>query len=123
MLTESEHVRQIAREPKRRWFSDEYFDLIVWLGNRREIIGFQLCYDKLGDERALTWKKETGYAHHRVDAGERGRVSGKATPILVTDGDFNHTAIAHVFKERSAQIDKKVSRFVYNKLLQYRSQF
>ncbi len=41
MLTESQHVRQIKHDPKRRWFSDDYFDLIVWIGKRGEIIGFQ----------------------------------------------------------------------------------
>ena len=62
MLTESRRVRQIKNEPRRRWFSDDYFDLIVWLGNGHEIIGFQLCYDKFGIERALSWKKGEGYA-------------------------------------------------------------
>jgi len=43
MLEESEYVRQVKGEPKRRWFSDDYFDLIVWVDcamTRRAIHGF-----------------------------------------------------------------------------------
>ena len=121
MLTEVKRVRQIENEPRRRWFSDDYFDLIVWLGKRRQIIGFQLCYGKLEAERALTWKKETGYTHRRVDSGENERPEAKATPILVVDGHFDHTTIANVFKERSARIDKKVANFVYDKIVYFNS--
>ena len=42
MLKEYTHVRQIQGESKRRWFSDRYFDLIVWFGEQDEIVGFQL---------------------------------------------------------------------------------
>jgi len=42
MLRELSHVRQAFEEPRRRWFADDYFDLIVWVGNRSEYIGFQL---------------------------------------------------------------------------------
>ena len=32
MLTEIQNARQIAGEGVRRWFTDDYFDLIVWYG-------------------------------------------------------------------------------------------
>jgi hypothetical protein len=73
LLRELSHVRQALEAPRRRWFADDYFDLIVWVGNRGECIGFQLCYDKSGDEHALTWHKKTGFRHHRVDSGELQR--------------------------------------------------
>ncbi len=60
MLRELADVRQIPGEPRRRWFADDYFDLIVWFDKRGQIIGFQLCYDLPRDEHALTWHEEHG---------------------------------------------------------------
>ncbi len=118
MLVEASNVRQIAGESRRRWFFDEDIDLIVWTGQFKRIIGFQLCYDKQGIERALTWRKDSGYTYQRVDVGT-GKFGPKPTPILVDDGAFDHSTIAQLFKERSAKIDKRVAKFVYQKLSQY----
>jgi len=115
MLRELAEVRQDPGEPRRRWFADDYFDLIVWFGKPEEIIGFQLCYDKEGEEHALTWRRSMGFSHHRVEDGERHRPY-KATPILISDGPVNYPNIAHLFEERSSKMDKKVARFVLGKL-------
>jgi len=121
MLAEVSGVKQIKGEPRRRWFSEEDFDLIVWLDRLNRIIGFQLCYDIPDDERALTWKKKVGYTHHRVDSGERNRGHAvKATPVLVSDGVFEHARIAECFKRHSILINKRIAKFVYNKIMQYR---
>ena len=72
---------------KRRWFSDDCFDLIVWIGQGSCISGFQLCYDKENAERVFTWTASNGFSHERVDAG--GDIPGKdKTPILKPDGLF-----------------------------------
>jgi len=115
MLRELSHIRQALGEPRRRWFADDYFDLIVWVGNRGECIGFQLCYDKSGDEHALTWHQETGFRHHQVDSGELERPY-KATPILVADGVVDGASLAGLFKERSRKMDQQVARFVLGKI-------
>jgi hypothetical protein len=48
MLNEIANPRQIPGEGPRRWFTDSYFDLIVWYqGASSSIAGFQLCYDKV----------------------------------------------------------------------------
>ena len=70
MLSEIRNARQVEGEGFRRWFTDDYFDLIVWYGNDRRLIGFQLCYDKQERERALTWTLEHGFQHNRIDSGE-----------------------------------------------------
>jgi hypothetical protein len=115
MLRELTDVRQVIKEPRRRWFADDYFDLIVWVGKKGEFIGFQLCYDKFGDEHALTWHQKTGFAHHRVDSGELQRPY-KATPILVSDGSLDLVGIFNLFTERSRTIDQKVASFVLGKI-------
>ena len=38
----------------RKWFSDDYFDLIVWIDLNGAVSGFQLRYDKYKKERTLT---------------------------------------------------------------------
>jgi hypothetical protein len=118
MLTELSQIRQIQKEPRRRWFADDYFDLIVWFAKRGEIIGFQLCYDIYGEERALTWRKKTGFSHQRVDDGELKRPY-KATPILVADGSFDYAAISQLFRERSGNMDEKVAKFVLEQIGRY----
>ncbi len=119
MLKEYMNVRQIAGESKRRWFSDEYFDLVVWLDEREDIVGFQLCYDIVKGQRALTWHEETGFSHHRVDDGENRPGKLKATPILIPDGRFEYQEIAEKFKKESKNIEKWISKFVYKKLMEY----
>lgn len=121
MLKEILNTRQVKGDPKRRWFSDDYFDLIIWLNEQNNIVGFQLCYDKINNERAFTWDKEKGYTHHRIDSGENIPGRFKATPILIDDGIFDYETIANIFKKESKQLDKKTTNFVYENILKYKS--
>ena len=117
MLVEEKEVRQIQNEGFRRWFTDENFDLIIWYEND-EIIGFQLCYDKKNEERALTWHKENRYMHNKIDNGE-SPYSNKMTPILVSDGIFNKSEVAEKFRENAMKMEYGLVSFVYKKLLEY----
>lgn len=114
MLSEIKDVRQIPKDGFRRWFTDNFFDLIVWYDNDR-LEGFQLCYDKGNKERALTWRTACGYAHNRIDDGERP-FANKMTPILVADGAFQKDLIAESFKAAAVRIDEEIASLVYDKL-------
>jgi hypothetical protein len=118
MLSEIPNARQVVGEGVRRWFTDEFFDLIVWYGDEQSPIGFQLCYDKQARERALTWTRANGYRHDRVDAGE---IPGhaKMTPVIVADGAFNRNAVWRRFKKECVTIDPDISAFVLEKLGSY----
>ena len=118
MLVEIPNTRQIAGEGIRRWFTDEYFDLIVWYDDTKTLIGFQLCYDKDGRERAVTWTREHGFQHNRIDAGE---VTGhaKMTPIVLADGVFSRDPVADRFRSESREIEPGVASFVYETLKRY----
>jgi hypothetical protein len=118
MLSEIRDTRQIKGEGFRRWFTDEYFDLIVWYDDARSLTGFQLCYDKQGRERALTWTRAHGFQHNRIDSGE---VPGhaKMTPVIVADGEFNASPIAERFKGDSSSIDPDIATLVYETMLRY----
>lgn len=102
----------------RRWYSDNYFDLIVWTGPDGFISGFQLCYDKYKRERALTWTKETGYSHERVDDGESNPAKNQ-TPILVPDGVCPIREIIDLFLSRSAEVEPPIRTFITDRLREY----
>jgi hypothetical protein len=119
MLREIRNTRQVPSEHPRRWFTDEDMDLVVWLGDDDSIVGFQLAYDQIRSEHALTWKYQSGFQHDSVDNGEGRPGKYKATPILIPDGEFSAPVIAERFKERATDIDEVVSGFVYAKLLEY----
>lgn len=119
MLSEVRNTRQIKNEGRRRWFTDSYFDLIVWYEREGSAIaGFQLCYDKEREERALTWRRGEGFDHKRIDDGEvTGRM--KMTPVLVPDGTFDYTAVAERFRRQSETIDPEIRDLVYDKVMHY----
>lgn len=120
MLAEIRNPRQVPAEGFRRWFTDEFFDLIVWYDDERRLIGFQLCYDKEGRERALTWTLAHGFQHDRIDPGEvPGR--SKMTPIIVADGAFNAGPVTERFREASANIEPGIASFVSARLSEYPS--
>src|SRR6266568_3059053 len=83
-----EYATQDSPKSKnRRWFSDENLDLIVWFDPRGRITGFQLCYDKLVHECALTWTEKDGYHLNIIDTGEE-MPDRNDTPVLAEEHIF-----------------------------------
>jgi hypothetical protein len=68
------HGRESDRDERRRWFSDDDFDLIVWLAEDGAVAALQLCYDKARVERAVTWSGDDGYGHPLVRASGLDRL-------------------------------------------------
>lgn len=118
MLKELKDIKQFAGEPRRRWFENEFFDLIIWQDESKEIVGFELCYDKSKNQHAVRWEKSTGYAHYRVDDGDRPG-KHKACPVLLPDGHFDFKNIARLFFRESKMIEQKIAEFVYEKVSQF----
>jgi len=116
LLKEIKHVRQIAGEPLRRWFSSSWFDLIVWYSTDNQICGFQLCYAKNIAERAFTWKNTGQHSHFAVDDGESRSHHHKSSPVLVADGSFNAEQTLVRFKSESSELPPDISQFVIEKL-------
>ena len=119
MMIESGTKRQFRGGVKRRWFSDNYFDLIVWEDEKRDIVRFELCYNKFKDEHAYVWNQQDGYDHLKVDDGEDGTERSKMSPIFVADGYFDREALAAKFLEAGKDIDQDIAQFVYSKLKDY----
>jgi len=119
MLTEYKQTSQneIDKGISRRWFSDDYFDLIIWYDSKSEIEGFQLCYNKYGKPHALTWKKEFGFSHDAVDEGGIGH--NLITPILVADGYFPYRDIYKKLSKAIKGVDRSISGFVLIKVREF----
>ncbi len=104
----------------RRWYTDNYFDLIVWMDTDKSIRGFQLCYDKFKTERAITWMRDKGFSHERIDDGESNPAKN-LTPVLLPDGICPINEVLDHFIAASTGIDAGIRTFVENKLKEYAS--
>jgi hypothetical protein len=116
MLTE---FRQVKQEPggRRRWFESDGLELIVWYGADGGIAGFQLCYGSGGlAERALTWRRGAGFAHHLVDAGD-DQPTRNETPVLLPDGAVPWEKLTALFAVRSPTLDADLRELVLQRLV------
>jgi hypothetical protein len=119
MLSEIEEARQVPGEGMRRWFRDDELDLIVWYDDEGTMQGFQLCYDKLKRERALTWRKPNSYQHHAIDTGEPDTGSPKMSPVLVADGVVDAARIEKAFSLRNAGVPAELAERISDIILRY----
>lgn len=112
-------VTQPRGEPSRRWFRDERFDLIVWFEGD-QILGFQLCYDRAGRERAVTWLPASGYSHDRIDS-DGDRPGLHPTRILLPEplNSFPHAELT-LLEGAAAGLEPALREFVLSKLRAYR---
>lgn len=115
MLREIRDVRQFPGEPRRRWFSDEGFDLIVWTDSDNRLLGFQLCYDKQSDQKALTWLEHEGCRHSRIDDGDNpGKM--KSSPVLEADGPFDREGVGRRFLENKGDVPQQLATEIYDRI-------
>ncbi len=117
---EAKNVRQIKGDPPRRWFSDSFFDLIVWLDTDNSIWGFQLCYDLEVNPRALTWTKVQGYSHSGIDDGEGSCGAHKSSPILVRDGLFYPKGVSERLTASAGDLPAETLLFVTEKIRNFK---
>ena len=110
--------KPVAGDRDRRWIADEYFDLIVWYDDEQTIHGFQLCYDKPGRERALTWTRAGGFQHTAIDSGE-SRPTVNRTPILIPDGAFPARDVRREFLARGTSLPPELRELVLARIAEY----
>lgn len=120
MLKEAKNVMQVKGEPRRRWFDDEYFDLIVWFEPGDEIFGFQLCYDRERKPRALTWTRQYGYKHTGIDNGENSWGAAKNSPVLVADGLFDAPSVGERLEKAAGELPHDIAAFVLEKVREFK---
>ena len=118
ILYEVTRIQQKAGEPRRRWFFSHEQDLLIWFGDDGEPSGFQLCYGKYRNERAIRWRADRGFTHYSVDDGESGAVSSD-TPILREEGNFAAPQVLRRFIELSEKIPLEIVGFVAERLREH----
>jgi len=110
--------RQTQSAHLKRFLSDDYFDLFVWQDADGQAFGFQLCYDKTGHERALTWMESSGFSHTAVDSGEDDP-EANCTPLLKGEKNFPVERVTREFAVRAYGIDPRIQDLVLTKLDDY----
>ena len=116
MLIEKKDVQQRPGESHRRWFSDEFFDLIVWWSETEEIILFQLSYDPDGVDGLLEWRRASGLSHFRVDTGGPLPARHARTPFLVPAPAPELGPLVDQFETVAAELDPALRDFVLSTL-------
>ncbi len=118
MLSEVTNLTQHDAGSHRRWFHDEFFDLYVWENFAGEMQGFQLCYAKADQQRALRWSLERGYNHEGVDSPE-DKPGRAMSAIFIADGVFDPDGIGAKFEQESMPLPSRVRDFVLDKIKGY----
>lgn len=116
MIREIRRVKQIRGEAKRRWFTDDYWDLYVWMDKQGNLIGFQLCYGKPDNEHALTMFDGKKPVHTRVSTSKPNGLHNNMTPILVADGHFDSDTVRERFIRDGSELDEVVRDYVTERL-------
>jgi len=119
MLREIGSTRQDSQRGARRWFQDDYFDLYVWQDTAGRPIAFQLCYERNRAEGAISWSRDEGYTHARVDAGEQAQKHGM-TPILRANGALPYFRVYSRFFAASTGWEPTLREFLLQHLRDYR---
>ena len=119
-MLRDEPIRQKGRDLPRQWSSDDYFDLIVWYELDGSIHGFQLCYDKLDKERAITWTRARGCDHRLIDTGSYVATSNQ-TPILSSVVPFYGAPVIAKFEQRAVNLQVEIRELVLAKLREFAS--
>ena len=111
-------VKQDKPGHVRRWFQNNYFDLFTWQSPEAEVVAFQLCYDTSRNERVLSWKKDLGFLHCRIDDGQPTAFVNMS-PIFISDGNFPGNSVMRRFIRESLQISEDIRLFIINKVAEY----
>lgn len=87
-LTENTSVRQRPEEGFRRWFINDFFDVILWYDRQGgTLTGYQVCYGKnqLGERAFSRFGDKIG--HHLVSSrSTEAELRGMQSAILHDDG-------------------------------------
>ena len=121
-LNEVTNVRQRENEGYRRWFSNSYFDLILWYDKKDgDFFGFQLCYSKNKSERVFTWTHEYSSSHLVSDTFIEKGFSKMSTGILKGDGGIIPENVINKFIDESNHLEIHLQQLILNKIGLYNS--
>ncbi|CAN5407062.1 hypothetical protein BH23VER1_BH23VER1_21770 [soil metagenome] len=114
-------TRQNDGEARRQWMADDFFDLYVWYHPDGTIVGFQLCYDKMGNERALTWIRAGVFRHDRIDPGDSSPLDSRS-PVIVEGCPLEAEPVRSEFIKRSLELEPQIRSLILEKLNAFHAQ-
>ena len=118
MLRQVKDVSQKPGEPTRCWFSSPRMDLFVWIGENEEVLSYQLTYDKPDAEKALSWKKGTGFSHFCVDEDLRPGCH-PSSPLLKRDEKNDAFKVVALFHKNSGYLQPCLKQFIISSIKNY----
>ena len=121
LLHENKEVRQRPEEGYRRWFVNDYFDIILWYDHEGgELTGFQVCFSKNKDERAFSWQKnEYASSHYVSDPVRETGTSGLATNILYGYAGIIPGETIRRLKDEKGELDDEILSLILESIETY----
>ncbi len=113
------NVRQVPGEDFKVWFTDDYWDLFIWIDKNKRVSSFQLGYGKPAEEQMIIWRRGGGITAARVSDGEENLTENR-TPMLTENSDYDLDSVIKRFSEDSKKINSKISDFVISTLSRHR---
>jgi hypothetical protein len=101
-------------EPQRRWFVDDYLELFVW-SDDGVVSSCQLCYDRFGLQRCISFKQDGSFEHVAVDDGEAVPTHNR-TPVFVATTTSPPDNLYQQFRQRSTELPQDIRDFLTRRL-------
>ncbi len=123
-LVENKNVRQRPDEGFRRWFLNDYFDVIVWYESAAgEMTGFQLCYNRSVDERAFTWQRNKRSSHFVSSGADERGTPWIATAVLHGDAGPVPPDVLDRLEREQGHLDEDLLRFIMEQATSYNDSY
>ncbi len=110
------NVRQTPGDDFKVWFTDDYWDLFIWVDRKKTVSAFQLSYDKSGSEKIIKWQRGGEVYAMTVSSGDEN-LSANRTPIMVRSTGFNKKQVVEKFLQDSKRVPRPIAGFIKSKLM------
>lgn len=91
--------------PDQVWYCDDNWDLVIWINSDQTPRGFQICYDKDDDEKALTFVHGE-FSHELVDEGNDNPHTNHSPVVGGGEIKFDGKAILKEFEKKGEFVEK-----------------
>ncbi|MBN2509194.1 MAG: hypothetical protein JXB03_02915 [Spirochaetales bacterium] len=110
------NVRQEKNRDFKIWYTDDYWDLFLWIDAKKQVSAFQLCFGKPDNEHIIMWnRKGNTIKTARVESGEDDP-SQNRSPLLYEAGNVNIHQTVLRFEKDSKKMDPALAKLVISRL-------
>jgi hypothetical protein len=120
LLREIRGVDQKTPGRTKRWFQDDYFDLIAWHDANGTILRFQLCTAReTRAERVLEWRRGLGFQQLRTEDRASFKAGRDDDWALHLDRHFAPGPLRRRFLAAAADMPELLREFVEQKIEEF----